>query len=152
MHFTFTNEQSIIADTAKGFFAEHATSKRTRAAMDGDGIDRALWQSFTRDLGLGALAIPESLGGSGLGMVELAIVAEAAGAHTAALPMLGSLAMAAQAIAAGGTDLQRKNLLPKLITGDAIAACAGSFDLTAAGNSLTGSVDFLAKAVVDRLE
>jgi hypothetical protein len=39
-------------------------------------------------------------------MVELAILAEAAGATVAALPLLGSLAMSAQAIAAGGNAAQ----------------------------------------------
>ncbi|MGH6632653.1 MAG: acyl-CoA dehydrogenase family protein, partial [Sphingopyxis sp.] len=84
MHFAFTDEQGMIAETAKAFFAENATSERTRAAMADTGIDKPLWRAFTGELGLAGVAIPEALGGAGLGMVELAIFAEEAGRHTAA--------------------------------------------------------------------
>lgn len=143
MHFTFTDEQSILVDTAKAFFAEHATSKRTRAAMSARGIDGELWRSFTQELGFGGITVPEDLGGAGLGMVELAIVSEAAGANVAALPMLGSIAMTAQAIVAGGTLAQKSTWLPKLIAGEKIGACAGSDDLMSIENELTGTASFL---------
>ena len=103
MDFAFTDEQVMIAETAKAFFSENATSERTRAAMVADGIDHTLWQAFCTELGLSGIGIPESAGGAGLGLVELSIIAEAAGAQVAALPMLGSLALCAQAIAAGGS-------------------------------------------------
>lgn len=124
MHFAFTDEQVMIAETAKAFFAENATSERTRAAMADSGVDRALWQAFTGELGLAGVAIPEALGGVGLGMVELAIFAEEAGRHTAALPLLASLALAAPAILAGGTDEQKARLLPRLASGDLVASFA----------------------------
>ena len=81
MNFAFTDEQAMIAETAKAFFDENATSERTRAAMDQDGVDRTLWQSFCQELGLAGIALPEAHGGSGLGLVEFAILAEAAGAQ-----------------------------------------------------------------------
>lgn len=140
MQFSFTEEQGMIAETAKAFFAENATSARTRKAMAGDGIDRPLWASFCTELGLSGVGIPEELGGAGLGMVEFAIIAEAAGAHVAPVPLLG-LATAARAIAAGGSDAQKAEWLPKLIAGDVIAACEGipAFDIDAAG--LSGVID-----------
>ena len=144
MNFTFTEEQAMIADTAGTFFAEHASSSRTRKAMESDGIDKALWQSYCQDLGFGGIALPESAGGAGLGVVELAILAEAAGARVAALPMLGSLAMAAQAIAAGGGDSQKAKWLPLLISGEKIAAYGENADLVVEGNHLTGQFDFVA--------
>lgn len=122
MDFAFTDEQQMIAETAKAFFSENATSERTRAAMAGDGIDRALWQDFCQQLGFSGIGIADSLGGTGLGLVELAIIAEAAGAQVAALPALGSLGLAAQAIAAGGTDAQRQAWLGQLISGETIGA------------------------------
>lgn len=124
MHFAFTDEQAMIAETAKTFFAENATSERTRAAMADTGVDKALWQAFTGDLGLAGVAIPEALGGVGLGMVELAIFAEEAGGHTAALPLLASLGLAAPAILAGGTDEQKARLLPRLASGELVASFA----------------------------
>ena len=62
MHFAFTDEQAMIAETAKAFFAEQATSERTRTAMAASGVDQALWQAFTAELGLAGVAIPEAEG------------------------------------------------------------------------------------------
>ena len=143
MNFAFTDEQAMIAETARGFFTQHATSARTRAAMAGDGIDRALWQGFTHELGLGGVALPEALGGAGLGMVELAILAEAAGATVAALPLLGSLAMAAQAIAAGGSADQQARWLPGLIAGTSIAAPGSSETAAVSGDHISGDFGFI---------
>lgn len=143
MEFAFTDEQQMIAETARAFFAENATSNRTRKAMADDGIDRALWQGFCQELGLSGIGLPESSGGAGLGLVELAIIAEAAGAQVAALPMLGSLVQAAQAIAAGGSDTQRAEWLPPLISGARIAGYFHDATLQASGDLLTGGSRFV---------
>lgn len=144
MHFAFTDEQAMIAETARSFFAENATSQRTRAAMAADGIDARLWTAFCQELALSGIGIPESAGGAGLGMIELAIIAEAAGAEVAALPMLGSLAMAAQAIAAGGSAAQQGEWLPGLLSGATIAGYVHDAALSADGDALSGEVGFVA--------
>lgn len=144
MEFAFNDEQRMIAETAKAFFSENATSERTRAAMAVDGIDRALWTAFCHELGLSGIGIPEEIGGAGLGLVELAIISEAAGAQVAALPHLGSLVMSAQAIAHGGTAEQQAELLPNLLTGEAIAAYVHDAFLTADGDVLTAKDGFVA--------
>ncbi|MDP3907378.1 acyl-CoA dehydrogenase family protein [Novosphingobium sp.] len=144
MEFAFTDEQAMIAETARAFFTENATSERTRKAMAADGIDHALWTAFCQELGLSGIGIPENAGGAGLGLVELAIIAEAAGAQVAALPMLGSLAMAAQAIAAGGSAEQQAEWLPRLLSGEVIAGYVHDAALTADGNALTGADQFVA--------
>ena len=124
MHFAFTDEQAMIAETAKAFFAEQATSERTRVAMARTGVDDALWQAFTAELGLAGVAVPEAEGGVGLGMVELAILAEEAGRHVAALPLLASVGLAIPAILAGGSAEQKARLLPRLTAGDLVASFA----------------------------
>lgn len=145
MEFAFTDEQRMIGDTLRGFFAEHATSARTRAAMAGEGIDRDLWTAFAQDLGLAGLALPEAHGGAGLGMVELAQVAEAAAAHVAALPLLGH-AMLGAALVAGGNDAQSAEWLPRLATGEVIAAAAWAdpASLRETSGALSGRLDFVA--------
>ena len=144
MEFAFTDEQQMIAEMARSFFAENATSERTRKAMAGDGIDRALWQAFCQELGLSGIGLPESAGGAGLGMVELAIIAEAAGAQVAALPMLSSLVQAAQAIAAGGDAEQQNEWLPRLISGEVIGGYFYGADIRSDGDRLTGGSRFVA--------
>jgi alkylation response protein AidB-like acyl-CoA dehydrogenase len=142
MEFAFTEEQQMIGETARGFFAENATSERTRKAMAGGGTDQALWQAFCSELGLAGIALPEAHGGAGLGMVEFALVAEAAGAQVAALPLLSHM-MAAQAIAAGGSDAQKAEWLTKLASGEVIGASAGSYELEIDGNLVSGTFDLV---------
>ncbi|MGL3821428.1 acyl-CoA dehydrogenase family protein [Sphingopyxis sp. R3-92] len=140
MHFAFTDEQAMIAETVKAFFAENATSERTRAAMAATGVDEALWQAFTAELGLGGVAIPETEGGVGLGMIELAILAEEAGRHVAALPLLASIGLAIPAILAGGSTEQKARLLPRLAAGELVASFAEAMpDTTASDGALTGA-------------
>lgn len=145
MDFAFTDEQLMIAETAQQFFADNATSERTRLAMENDGIDRQLWSEFCQALGLGGIIIPEELGGAGLGHVELAIVAEAAGAQVAALPLL-NLAISSTMIAAGGTDDQKQNWLPRLMSGEAIGAAAGNDTIQYDGNIINGSFELVPHA------
>lgn len=147
MDFAFTDEQVMIGETAKAFFGEHACSERTRKAMAVDGLDRDLWQGFCADLGLAGIGLPEQFGGAGLGMVEFALVAEAAGSQVAALPLLG-LATAARAIAAGGSEAQKMEWLPKLASGQCVAACEGMPKADYTGGKLSGTFDLVPHGAV----
>ena len=89
MDFALDEQQQMIAATAATFFAEQATSDRTRAAMAAGGFDADLWRDFCGELGLSGLIVPEALGGAGLGHVELALVAEQAGRVLSAIPLFG---------------------------------------------------------------
>ena len=53
----------MIAETVRAFFAEQATSERTRAAMAIDGCDHDLWRAFSTELGLAGVTLPEAFGG-----------------------------------------------------------------------------------------
>lgn len=140
MQFSFTDEQVMIADTAKSFFTDNATSERTRAAMAGAGYDSDLWTAFGSELGFAGLALPEEAGGVGLGLVEQAIVAEAAGYQVASLPMLGTV-MVGRALVAGGSEAQ-KAALSGLATGETVAAYAEG-RVTADGDRLTATLEFV---------
>ncbi|MBU6393050.1 MAG: acyl-CoA/acyl-ACP dehydrogenase [Sphingomonadales bacterium] len=146
MEFAFTEEQAMIAETVRTFFAENATRERTRAAMAAKdinaGLDRALWGAFAGELGLAGVGLPEAYGGAGLGMVEFALVAEAAGAHLATVPLLG-LAQVGRALADGGSDAQKAEWLPRLASGEAIAAAADDADLQETGGRLSGTLQFV---------
>lgn len=145
MEFAFTDEQTMIAETVRSFFAEQATSERTRRAMEAGGLDRPLWQAFHGEMALGGIAVPEALGGAGLGMVELAIVAEAAGAQVAPLP-LPALAMATAALLAGGSEAQQTEWIPRLAAGGLIPAFSTPFLRSGSGERLTGRAEFVAYA------
>lgn len=147
MDFALTDEQRMIADTARQFFAENATSERTRGAMGADGFDRDTWRAYCEELGFGGLALPEAFGGATLGMVEFASVAEAAGAQVAAIPMLGQ-AMAGAAILAGGEDAARQRWLPAIASGRTVVAAAESDTLDFVDGRLSGAIDFVPDGAV----
>ena len=145
MEFAFSEEQAMIAETARAFFTENATSERTRMAMAATGadagVDRALWSAFCSELGLGGIGVPEELGGVGLGMVEFALVAEAAGSQVAALPLLGN-ARAVHALVAGGTQEQTSRWIGALVAGDVIATSASAAEAVAGPGTLSGTFRF----------
>ena len=147
MDFALTEEQKMIADTARVFFTENATSERTRAAMAAGGLDAATWRAYCEELGFGGLGMPEAFGGAGLGMVEFATVAEAAGAQVAAIPLLGQ-AMAIAAILAGGDTAQKERWLGPIAGGEKVAVVAEAGSADFAGDRLTAQLEHVPHGAV----
>lgn len=75
-----------------------------------------------RGLGLLGAGIPVCYGGIGGGLSDLCLLFELAGERLSPLPLFGHLAVAAQAILAGGSEDQRQRWLPVLAKGEAIAS------------------------------
>ena len=125
MRFTHSEEQLLIRDSARSLLAEHATSRRIRAAMSAPGgYDSSLWRQMAGELGWSGLAIPERFGGAGLGWVELCILQEEQGRRLVASPFLGTVALAAPLIGAAGSEAQCADLLARIAAGKARVACA----------------------------
>lgn len=146
MKFLLNDEQESLFDTIQRF-AQDRIAPRLRAVVDGeDGHDPALWAGLM-ELGLGGIAVPEAWGGVGLGLLDLALAAEALGYAAAPGPFLGH-ALCGLAIAWGGSDAQRERWLPRLAAGEALgslAVCeAGGWQpeqwrLDGSGGRLTGA-------------
>jgi len=66
---------------------------------------------------------PEDAGGLGLGMLEAALASEALGAAVAPVAFMG-VVLAPLALARGGSQAQRAEWLPKLASGELLAAAA----------------------------
>ncbi len=96
--------------------------ERLHALADSDAdFDKACWNALMA-LGLGGLALPDDVGGMGLGLVELALAVEALGMGAAPGPFAEHL-IAGLAIAAGD-DPEARNHLPALASGDLVATTA----------------------------
>jgi alkylation response protein AidB-like acyl-CoA dehydrogenase len=133
MQFAFTAEQELIRETARSVFDECATSERLRAAIESDaGYDTELWQRLAGELGWAGIAIPERYGGSGLGMVELAILQHEQGRRLVASPFFSTVCLAASLIAEVGSESQRTEWLGRIASGNARVAVA----LTGAGGGV----------------
>src|SRR5690606_19671133 len=84
---------------------------------------RDLLSRFT-DMGFTGMLIPEAYGGLGLGYVEAGMLMEEIGCNHTPSPFLSSSALSVTAIAAGGTEAQKQELLPQISTGSLIVALA----------------------------
>jgi alkylation response protein AidB-like acyl-CoA dehydrogenase len=94
--FSLGEEQEALQSAFRTFFEKRSTSDRIRAAEPA-GWDPALWDEL---IGLRPvpMGVPESGGGDGGGLVELALVCEEAGRRAAPVPLVES-AVAARLLA-----------------------------------------------------
>jgi alkylation response protein AidB-like acyl-CoA dehydrogenase len=123
MHFGLTEEQLLLQETVRGFVAGECPAPRLREIFDaGAGHDPALWKGLA-EMGIAGLTVPESLGGAGLGLLELALVTEELGAGALPGPSFGH-ALACLAIQLAGSDAQQRRWLPDLASGERIATIA----------------------------
>ncbi len=124
MDFTLTEEQTAVAGLAEEILTERATPERLDE-LDGEGrwFDRALWDDLA-EAGLLGIALPGDVGGSGLGLLELALVLEQVGATTAYVPAWETLVLGAAPIDRFGTPAQRDEWLPAVAAGEAVLTAA----------------------------
>src|SRR6266404_6180687 len=76
MNFELSKPQQLLRETTRASLSKVCPKKRVRELMLTDtAFDADLWQTAT-DQGWVSLHLPEQFGGLGLGLVELAVVAE----------------------------------------------------------------------------
>ncbi|HEX4433939.1 MAG TPA: acyl-CoA dehydrogenase family protein [Acidimicrobiales bacterium] len=128
MDFTLTEEQLAVSEAATGLFAGLVEPEKIAAIeMSSERVDRDLWQALASADLLG-LAVPESDGGAGYGLMELCLLLEAQGNVVAPVPLWSTLVLGALPLARFGTDAQRARWLPGVVAGEVIltAALSGS--------------------------
>jgi alkylation response protein AidB-like acyl-CoA dehydrogenase len=126
MGFVLTEEQQILRDSAKGFIAEKSPVtelRRLRDSNDENGFDTALWSQMA-EMGFAGIIIPEEYGGAGFGYRGLGLVLEEAGRTLAASPLVSTSLLCASALLIGGSEDQKKALLPEIASGNLVMALA----------------------------
>jgi len=117
MDFTFTEEQETIAKVARQLFEHRATPEHLTDLEAGDvRYDAALWGELANADLLG-IALPEKIGGSGHGFVELALLLAEVGWSVAPAPVYATLLLGADTIARYGDDDQQQRYLPDVVNG-----------------------------------
>jgi alkylation response protein AidB-like acyl-CoA dehydrogenase len=151
-----TEEQTMLRDAAKAWVQEKSPVAALRKLRDGgnaDGFDRAAWREMA-EMGWTGIVVPEEYGGTGLGYLTLGIVLEETGRTLTASPLVSTALAAASALVLGGSDAQKKEWLPKIASGEVVAAFAvdegahhrpGRMALNASGNRLSGKKTFVAE-------
>jgi alkylation response protein AidB-like acyl-CoA dehydrogenase len=88
-----------------------------------DTPDR-LWKSHGQ-AGLLGLAVPEELGGAGLGPMATGLLLTEIGRHAARVPAWSTLALGVLPVARYGTPQQQRDLLPAVLEGRVLTAALG---------------------------
>jgi alkylation response protein AidB-like acyl-CoA dehydrogenase len=118
MDFTFTEEHETIAKVARQLFEHRATPERLTELEASDvRYDPALWRELASADLLG-IALPENVGGSGHGFLELALLLTEVGWNVAPVPVYATLLLGADTIARHGSEPQRHRYLPEIIQGN----------------------------------
>jgi len=120
----FSEEQQVLRDTVRKLCAEYSPIAVVRAMEDDPkGVPDALWKQLA-ELGLLGVLVPEEYGGSAQTLLEAVIVFEELGRALAPSPAFESAVMSAGVLLAAGSDAQKKEWLPKLVSGEAIVTPA----------------------------
>jgi 3-oxocholest-4-en-26-oyl-CoA dehydrogenase beta subunit len=124
MDFTETETQAELAALAKKIFTERTTPTRLAEIESGDDkFDSALWADLAA-AGILSAALPESLGGADLGLLEQCSVLIEAGRSVAPVPYLASIVLGAGGIARFGTAQQQEKWAAPAGRGELILTAA----------------------------
>lgn len=120
-----TEEQQMLADTARPFMADNAPVshlRQLRDSKDPTGFSRDLWKQFA-EMGFTGILAAEADGGLGLGHVEAGVVLEEMGRNLTPSPFLSTAVGAVTALNLGSAE-QRGRWMPGIIAGESVAALA----------------------------
>ncbi len=134
MDLDFTTEQKLIKDEVSKFLKKECPFGQVKEIEESEkGFCEKTWKKIA-DLGWLGLAIPEEFGGEGGQFLDLVILLEEMGRAAFPGPFFSTVAQCALTIIEGGSEEQKKQLLPEISDGKLIMGLAhyeedGSFYL-----------------------
>ena len=128
MNFALTEEQALIAGTARQFAERELQPKAAERDRTGEFPEAEL-RALGR-LGLLGVNVPEELGGAAAGVVAYSLaMQEIARADASVSVAMAVTNMVAEVVVKFGSEAQRRQHVPRLTTGE---YCAGAFALSEA--------------------
>ena len=139
MPIAITEDHLALAETAADLLAARGGTQGARDLLTAPAEELPTTWSEMAELGWLGLHLPEAHGGSGFGLEELVILAEAMGATVAPGPFVPTV-IASAVVAAAGNEHESARLLPGFsdgsLTGAVALGAAVSFDgSTASGDA-----------------
>jgi len=117
MDFNYSEEQLLLKDAVEKFLAKnYSFQQRKQIIASREGMSATAWEGFA-SLGLLGVPIPQEFGGFGGGGVDVMLVMEALGRALVVEPYLSSVVLAGSTITLGGSEVQRRILLPRIADG-----------------------------------
>jgi len=124
MDFSLSEEQEALRELTRKIFADRRDFERAKAReASGQWFDPELWKQLC-ETNVPGIALPEEVGGAGLGMIEVVLVLEELGRHLAAAPLYPTVVLGGLPLAAFGTREQRERWLRPVAGGDAVLTAA----------------------------
>ncbi len=104
MDFQLSTEQNELRELTNRILTEQVTNESHKtAAANEHGLDMGLWRMLAES-GIVGIGLPESVGGGGLGLLEVAVVLEEVGRATAPVPAAGVLVAGSALTNFGATE------------------------------------------------
>jgi alkylation response protein AidB-like acyl-CoA dehydrogenase len=124
MSLLYDESQEAIASESARVLKARTAQDRLLSLVESEGAyDETYWNTC-KEQGWTGIAFPGDYGGLDLGLVELGLVAEAAGSVCAGAPFLTTSFGAGHGLVNYGTEALRQAWLPRLASGEAIGAIA----------------------------
>jgi alkylation response protein AidB-like acyl-CoA dehydrogenase len=120
----FSPEQEMLRETVRGVCATTSPLSVVRELEDDPiGYSPDLWKQLAH-LDLIGLQLPEEFGGSGMSTIESVVLYEEFGRSLAPSPHFVSSILSGGVLARAGSQAQKEEWLPRIVTGEAIATPA----------------------------
>ena len=124
MDFSYSEEQIMLKEMARGFLEKECTEKFVREVEAGDtGYSPEQWKKIA-ELGWLGFIYPEKYGGTGGSILDLCVLYEEMGRAMFPSPHLSTVILCGLTILNAGTEEQKANLLPKIASGELIMSLA----------------------------
>jgi alkylation response protein AidB-like acyl-CoA dehydrogenase len=124
MDVSFTEEQEMLQKSASDFLAAECPKTLVRELEEDErGYSPELWKKMA-GLGWMGLAIPEEYDGMGMTFQDLTVLVEQMGKNVVPGPFNCTVVESASAVVEAGSEEQKKELLPKIASGDLIVTMA----------------------------
>lgn len=124
MDFGFSEDQELLRRSAREFLEEECPVTYARQMMEDEkGYSPEKWHKMA-ELGWLGLIFPEEYGGAGLDMVDLTVVMEEMGRVVLPGPFFPTVLLGGMAVLLGGSEEQKRRLLPEICKGSHKATLA----------------------------
>ena len=124
MDFSLSETQRMLAETTDRLVRErYGFEDRKKIIAGPDGFSRPMWATFA-ELGLTGLGIAEEHDGLGGSLGDIAVVAETFGRALVVEPFMPTMVLGAGTLGFAGSDAQRADILPRVVTGAMFLALA----------------------------
>jgi len=124
MDYGFSEEQKILRKTARDFLSKECPKAMVRQmAEDEKGYSPSLWKKMA-EMGWLGLVLPSEYGGSGGSFLDLVMLLEEMGRVLLPSPFSTTIVMCGLYILEAGNEQQKKDILHKIVKGEAILTLA----------------------------